>query len=322
MTTTSPLHAEEVIDPSEAIVVAEFVEFLKAASLRRQPTGPVRRFNQGRAAGCVRARFTVPDTLTPEDRVGLFAAPRTYDAWIRFASASSQTDREKDVRGMAISVLGVPGSNLTSGETQQDFVLNSHPVMMAANTRDFMELLKAVDAGGLQMVRYFLSHPRSALIALQGRSQPSSHLDIEYWSATPYLFGPGRAVKYHVRPCNPPKTTKADQITDTYLRDTLRRRLHDGDACFDFMIQVQTDPRTMPIEDAMVEWQARDAPWRAVARIQIPQQEIGDADTVQKCEERAFNPWHCLPEHRPLGNMNRARRDIYDAMAAFRHSRA
>jgi hypothetical protein len=32
----------------------------------------------------------------------------------------------------------------------------------------------------------------------------------------------------------------------------------------------------------------------------------------------SFNPWHALPEHRPLGDMNRARREIYWAMSAFR----
>ena len=72
---------------------------MKAVSAKRHPTGPVRRFNQGRAAGCVRAQFTVLDTVSPDHRVGMFAAPRTYDAWIRFANASSQSDREKDVRG-------------------------------------------------------------------------------------------------------------------------------------------------------------------------------------------------------------------------------
>jgi hypothetical protein len=321
MNLTSPPHPEERIDPSEAAVVADFVEFLKAASLRRQPTGPVPRFNQGRAAGCVRARFTVLDALGPEYRVGLFATPHTYDAWIRFANASSKSDREKDVRGMAIRLSDVPGTNLTSGETRQDFVLNSHPVMMAANTRDFLELLKAVDAGGLRQVRYFLSHPKSALIGFQARSQPPSHLDIPYWSATPYLFGVGRAAKYHVRPCTPPKAAQPDHVTDTYLGDALRRRLHNEEACFDFMIQTQTNPRTMPIEDATIEWKERDAPWHAVARIQIPQQEIGDEETIRRCEESAFNPWYCLIEHRPLGNMNRARRHIYAEMAAFRRSR-
>jgi hypothetical protein len=35
----------------------------------------------------------------------------------------------------------------------------------------------------------------------------------------------------------------------------------------------------------------------------------------------SFNPWNALPDHRPLGDFNRARRTIYAAMAAFRHGR-
>src|SRR5262245_28342831 len=129
--------AEETIDADEPQVTADFIEFLKAATLKRQPSGPVRRFNQGRGAGCVTAEFTVLDTLAPEHRVGLFAAPRTYQAFIRFANASSASDSEKDVRGMSIRLSAVPGENLTAGETHQDFLLNSHPVMVVGNTREF-----------------------------------------------------------------------------------------------------------------------------------------------------------------------------------------
>ena len=35
-----------------------------------------------------------------------------------------------------------------------------------------------------------------------------------------------------------------------------------------------------------------------------------------------FNPWHSLMAHTPLGGMNRARREIYRAMAEFRRSRS
>ena len=83
--------AEEVLQPDEAHTVARVIEFLEAASTKRYPTGPIRRFNQGRAAGCVHAEFTVLDTLRPEHRVGLFAQPRNYTAWIRFANASSKS---------------------------------------------------------------------------------------------------------------------------------------------------------------------------------------------------------------------------------------
>ncbi len=313
--------AEEVVDPAEAHINADFIAFLKAVSIKRHPTGAVQRFNQGRAAGCVRAQFTVLDTVAPEHRVGIFATPHTYDAWVRFASASSQSDREKDVRGMSIRVSGVAGENLTAGESRQDFVLNSHPVMVAANTKDFLELLKAMDAGGVRLASYFLAHPRSALIGVRARQQPASHLDIPYWSTTPYLFGAARAVKYIARPCGA-GTRPPQAVTDTYLTDALRERLRAGDACFDFGIQLQTDARTMPIEDATVEWKETDSPWRMVARLDIPAQSIGDADTMRLCEETAFNPWNCLVEHRPLGNMNRSRRDIYRALAEFRRSRS
>jgi hypothetical protein len=215
----------------------------------------------------------------------------------------------------------VDGENLTPGETAQDFILNSHPVMMVADTREFLELLRAAEAGGLTRALYFLSHPRATRIALAARQNPSSHLDISYWSTTPYLFGEGRAVKYVAEPHSAGIHARPRRLTDTYLRDTLRTRLAESDATFDFMIQLQTDSKTMPIEDASIEWSARDSPYRPVARIRIPQQRIDAPERETACERVVFNPWHSLREHRPLGNFNRARRDIYHAMASFRESR-
>ena len=318
---TTSTFAQETILPDEAALTADFISFLKAASARRYPTGTIRRFNQGRHAGCVVGELTVLDNLPTDLRVGLFAQAGTYQAWIRFASASSETDRERDVRGMSISLSGVPGENLTPGETKQDFVLNSHPVMVAGNTRDFLELLRAIDAGGLRSALYFLSHPQSARVGFTARQNPASHLDIMYWSTTPYLFGAGRAVKYIVRPSSAHKSGKPVHLTDNYLHEALKAHLDQFEASFDFMIQFQTDSRTMPIEDAMVEWSERDSPYVPVARIRMPRQNILEAGRMQRCEEVAFNPWHSLVPHRPLGSLNRARREIYAAMAAFRHER-
>ena len=314
--------AEEQLQPDEAQTVASVITFLEQTSAKRYPAGTVKRFNQGRAAGCVHAELTVLDTLRPEHRVGIFAQPRTYTAWIRFASASSKSDREKDVRGMSIKVLDVAGENLTPGVSAQDFVLNSHPVMVAPNTREFLEALKALEAGGFPQLRYFLGHPRAALIGLRARQNPSSHLDIPYWSTTPYLFGPGRAVKYHVRPAPAVTAHAPAHLTDSYLSDALRQRLAQADAVFDFTVQFQIDPKTMPIEDASVEWNERESPYIPLARIRIPKQSVDGGDMESRCESTAFNPWHALPPHRPLGNMNRARKEIYKALAAFRAKRA
>jgi hypothetical protein len=77
----------------------------------------------------------------------------------------------------------------------------------------------------------------------------------------------------------------------------------------------------MPIEDASVEWSEEASPFRPVARIRIPMQNIEESSRMGRCEETAFNPWHSLTEHRPLGSLNRARREIYPAMAEFRRQR-
>ena len=320
MTTATAL-AQEVVAPDEAAVTQRFIAFLQEATLRRHPSGVRRRFNQGRATACVEAEFTVPDGLPAEHRVGLFAQPRTYRALIRFANASSASDRERDVRGMTVRVLDVRGTNLTAGSTVQDFVLNSHPVMMVPGSKEFLELLQANEAGGLRRALYFLTHPKAIRIATASRTNPSSHLDLSYWSTTPYLFGPGRAVKYIAQPTEAARGGPP-QLADDYLLQAIRMRLAEGEATFDFMIQFQTDARRMPIEDASAEWKQEDSPYLPVARIRIPRQSVDNAARAAECEAAAFNPWNCLEPHRPLGNMNRARKAIYEAMAQFRAAAA
>ena len=327
MTEHTPGIAEETIGPDEAALTTEFIAFLTAMSAKHHPSGEMPRFNQGRAAGCVDAELTVPDGLPAELRVGLFAQPRTYQARIRFANAASQSDKERDVRGMSIKVSGVGGANLTPGESNQDVIMNSHPVMMVGRSREFLELLQAVEEGGAKEALFFLKHPHAAAVALASRHHATSHLEIPYWSTTPYLFGAGRAVKYSARPVSTRTTPLPDPLTDNYLRERLTAHLARDDARFDFLVQFQTDSRKMPLEDASVEWREHDSPYRSVAHIRIPAQTVsvdgadGGPAGGASCEQMSFNPWHALPDHRPLGDFNRARRDIYRAMAALRHER-
>jgi hypothetical protein len=312
--------AEETVAADETATIGEFIAFLQqsSASRPRAPGAPIGRFNQTRAAGCVEAEFAVPADLPAPLRVGLFAQPGTYPARVRFANANSSSDRERDIRGMSIKVRGVPGENLTSGVTDQDFVLNSHPVMMVADARSFLELLRANEAGGLRRILYFLTHPKAAGIARASLQQPTCHLDIPYWSATPYLFGDGRAVKYRMRPAAGQPRSPAPSGSESYLTDALRTRLAAGDAVFELAVQFQADPQRMPIEDASVEWSVEAAPFQSVATLRIPAQRFDSPEQAARCEAMRFSPWHALVPHRPLGGMNRARRAIYDALAAFR----
>jgi hypothetical protein len=315
---SSTIGHEAALSPDEAALIDEFVGFLKDASAKRYPTGTMKRFNQGRQTAFLQADFIVPEGLPEAHRVGIFAAPRTYAAWIRFANAGSVSDRERDIRGMAIRLENVEGEHLSPGTTTQDFILNSHPVMLAASTKDFLELLRANEAGGFRRVVYFLTHLASARIGAAARQNPSCHLDIQYWSNTPYQFGPDRIVKYAVRPTSGRRSPKPAVPTDTYLTDAMRMHLDQEEATFDFFVQFHVDDRRTPIEDATVEWRAQDAPYHRVGTIRIPRQRFDNAERAIRGEQMMFNPWHCLVAHTPVGGMNRARREIYRAMAEFR----
>ena len=117
MPTTSSGLAQESAAPDEAAVVAQFIAFLQS---RQRPTVSHRASSADStrpATPVASRRSSRSSTRFPtEHRVGLFAQPRTYPAFIRFANASSATDREKDVRGMSIKVRQVHGDNLTPGK--------------------------------------------------------------------------------------------------------------------------------------------------------------------------------------------------------------
>jgi hypothetical protein len=56
-----------------------------------------------------------------------------------------------------------------------------------------------------------------------------------------------------------------------------------------------------------------------VATLEIMPQEFDTEDQDDFGEDLSFNPWRALAEHRPLGGINRARRQVYLALSAFRH---
>ena len=331
--TSKPLTiAEEYPAANEAMITQELIELTKEATedakkeaLKDDPTkGRILRFNQPKHAGCLKADFSVEPNLPVDLRVGLFAAPQTFPAWIRFASATDTPDTKKDFRGMSIKLMHVKGSKLLGSGDTHDFILNSHPVLFVGNPEDFRDFVDySVNSSPLLFfLNPFSPHIKEFRIVLAGRQHHPSHLAIPYWSTTPYLFGEGRAVKYAARPCDQNhKVELPEELTDGYLRTAMREQLATDGACFDFMVQFQTDAELMPIEDATVEWDETVSPFRKVAQIHIPPQIFESSGQMAFCENLAFNPWRSLPEHRPLGGINRVRKDLYQALAEFRHQR-
>jgi hypothetical protein len=57
----------------------------------------------------------------------------------------------------------------------------------------------------------------------------------------------------------------------------------------------------------------------AVARLRLPRQDIGGDDNLERMDALSFNPWRCTEAHRPLGNIMRARREVYRQSSILRH---
>ena len=93
-------------------------------------------------------------------------------------------------------------------------------------------------------------------------------------------------------------------------------RLKDGDLEYELSLQFYVNDELTPIEDGTVEWSADASPFITVARVTLPQQDVESAagkDFAETVKHDAFDPWAALAEHRPLGEIMRARKVAYYA---------
>lgn len=276
--------------------------------------------------GCVKATFSVEKNLPGDLKVGVFAEEKDYHAWVRFSNGNTipQKDGKKDIRGVAIKLLGVPGEKLLPDERQyqtQDFLLMSTETFFAKTIKELDTLLKAVtSASKIKSLLYFLNplHLSTVLRIKNCMVACDNPLSIPYWSTQPYQFGTvNRAVKYQLRP-SPSNNIVVENTKDyNYLRYNLAQTLTDNIANFDFFVQLQTDADAMPIEDPTVPWTSQ---FVKVATLTIYAQTFDSDAQLEFGDNLSFNPWHSLPEHRPLGSFNRVRKRVYEVMSKFRHA--
>lgn len=330
--------AGEVFSPDEAALDKEIAE-LSAAILRKQAAankGLVTRDVHAKQHGCVRAMFTIDKDIPQDYRAGVFADPgKEYSAWIRFSNGSPkiQDDKKGDARGMGVKLMGVEGERLLEGEKDaktQDFVLISHDAFFVKDGKDYAEFFRRVEKGSNPAWFFFGRLPWrwkefSAARRLVKRGKKIVNpLFASYFSATPYLLGETTPVKFAAQPCAQNREEAQNHFPDSpdYLRLNMKRSLEaqaGKQACFRFMVQKRSDPRTMSVEDSRVPWDQGKSKFVPVASISIPAQEFSSEAQMRFCENLSFTPWHGLAAHRPLGNINRTRKLVYETISRFRH---
>ena len=311
----------------EEQAIAEILEIIKAKLREQFPAGqgPMRRDAHPKHHGVVRAELVVEPGLPAELAVGVFRTPRSYPAWVRFSNGSGtvQPDHLRDGRGIAIKLMDVPGPKLMADEAgTQDFLFINHDVFAVKDAADYVALFRCIERDGVP-TKFFLSanpfkwHLKELANANKIRVQISNLLTLQYWTMTPYLMGDTPA-KFSMRPQVLANTGAPPDSAPDYLRDVMVEHLGRESVAFDFLVQLQTDARSMPVEDPRIRWEPASSPFRKVATLHIPMQRFASPAQQQFAEDLSYSPWHSVPEHQPLGGINRCRRLIYRAISDFR----
>jgi hypothetical protein len=279
--------------------------------------------------GIVRGEFIVHDDLPDRFRRGIFAKPQTYRAWVRFSGPGPYiTPDIEDVGFMSISIklMGVPGPKLMDEEKfTQDLFGVSTPTFVTPDTKANAQL--QIESNKNAQIFYFLNlhRPHVLDLIMQGLwiKTQSSPFEAPYFSCVPYLLGEGQAMQYSVWP----KSSRRTPIPrlpfrppDDYLRDAMVAALAQGDVELDVRLQLQTDPHLMPIENNAVLWPERLSPRVSAATLRLPPQTFNSPAQMEFAKRVSYNPWHSIPEHRPLGNQSRARKRMYYELSTLRHT--
>ena len=277
--------------------------------------------------GVVRAEFTVRDDLPENMRRGVFAEPRTYRAWVRFSGPGPYVTTDIDDVGfmsMGIKLMGVPGPKLLDDERHtQDFLGISTPTFVTPDTRANAKLQhwSYKNAQVFYFLNFHESHILDSIMQLLWTRTQTSPLEGDYFSCVPYLLGEGQAMQYAF--CTRLETrTRVPRLPlrppDNYLRDAMVATLEERDVEFDILLQLQTDPFLMPIENNAVLWPTKRSPRVPAAVLRIPRQRFDSPEQLEFARVLSYNPWHCVPEHRPLGNQSRARKRMYSELSRLR----
>jgi hypothetical protein len=289
--------------------------------------GGFERGGNTKTQGIVRGEFIVHDNLPPKFRHGIYAEPKTFRAWVRFSGPGPYITPDIDDPGfmsISLKLMGVPGPKLMD---EEKFTLDmfgvSTPTFVTPDTRSNARLQhwSLRNASPFYFMNPRDSHILDSIMQLLWTKTQSSPLEGDYFSCVPYLLGEGQAVQLSFRPRLQTRSRVPRlplRPPDDYLRQAMAATLAREGVEFDFLVQPQTDPFLMPIENNGVLWPTDLSPRVPVATLRIPRQTFDSPEQMAFARVLSYNPWHCLPEHRPLGNQSRARKRMYDELSRLR----
>jgi len=321
--------AEERIQPDEEAHLDDIIDTMRQQMQGLWKPGDYQRCGNTKTHGIVRGEFIVRDDIPANMKRGIYATPRTFPAWVRFSGPGPYVTADIDDVGfmsMSIKLMDVPGPKLMDDEKfTLDMFGVSPPTFVTADTKSNADLQhwSLKNASIFHFLKFKNHHVLDLVMQSLWIKTQSSPLESQYFSCVPYLLGEDQAMVYSMKSrlttCTPIPRLPL-RPPDNYLRNAMVATLAKQDVEFDILLQVQTDPFRMPIENNAVYWPPKLSPRVPAAVLRIPRQTFDSPEQLAFARVLSYNPWHCIPEHRPLGNQSRARHRMYQTLSTFRQS--
>lgn len=312
-------HWKEQIATDEAERFARYGEQFAAIQTRKSAKyGNGRALHRKQLTAAQGTLEVLPD-LPEFARHGLFASPGAHEAWVRLSNGGMDRapDAVPDIRGFALRVFGVHGeSALGNGPAKsQDFTLINQEKFAFARSDEFVDFVVAAANGNGALLKFLIKRyglfGGSARIAqmLKTVSKPFGGFATEsLFSNVPMACGP-YAVRVRLVPAD--SNGKAAPGANKDWGGDFSARLRQQALHWDVQLQPFVSEKLTPIEDASINW---PSPYTTVARLTLPQQDTASAQgraLSEKAEASVFDPWQALAAHRPLGDVQRARKVVY-----------
>lgn len=293
-------------------------QFAAIQSAKSKKFGPGRALHRKQltaAHGTLEVLGKLPDFA----QHGLFAAPGRFEVWVRLSNGGLDRapDRTPDIRGFAIQVQGVTGdAALGNGAAKnQDFTLINSEVFGFPKSDEFVAFVVAAANGNAALLKHLfkryglLGGPARLFKMIKTFGKPFGGFATEaLFSAVPMACGP-YAVKVRLQPSVGNGIPTPDASKD--WGGDFAARLARQDLQWELQLQAFVSEALTPIEDASVNW---PSPYSTVARLTLPKQDCASAAgqaLLSQVEAAVFDPWQALAAHRPLGDVQRARKVVY-----------
>ncbi|MGW0778176.1 catalase family protein [Streptomyces sp. NPDC002835] len=314
-------------------------------SVERQGVGRAVRTAHGKTYGLMKATVTIGDVPAPYAQ-GIFATPATYDAVVRYSNGLGHLRADSLLGaacGMGVKMFGVPGTTLLADESDTgtfDLNLINNTVFFANTAYDYMVIedlfAELPDAlvnpsrrkswmgefltrrGTLASADEWLWDELFAMLSFT-QVQRRNLLSYTYNSMGAFRYG-DHIAKIRTVPVSSVAHLDVDvQADGEAFRNTLVAEAVERDHAFELQAQLNADLARMPVDNTSVQWPERLSPWVTVARIDLPRQDIGGEENLTAADGTSITPWRTREDHRPIGEIQRVREEVYRRSSIERH---